>query len=540
MIGAYPVAATPIAGAPSYDDGTAFVLLVSGVDQSGKAMPGGLKWTQSLSGIASAHVTFWDKAKTWHPVPGEPVELHLGAELVFAGSVEEVTESQDVTWDGRANQLRIKAVGSERIASRYVVAKNYEVEGQTLKSVIQDAVDVQTPMGTEDGVQLLMADEDILLDGFVSDYETLRAFLDKLVRQTGHSWRFTPSGDLVVEPLGQTQAPADVSDANPIYRNLKLVHSRKKYRNKQYLRAGAQKTRDQSDSFKGDGETKTFVLRFAVDNDPEVQKPTFKVDDVAVASALVGISGADDEEEFAWLYQVGEKEVNQGSEEDPLSSGQKLSVDYTGQVSTIILEENEDQKQERQSVEGGSGLYEHVEEDDELVDRAYAVERTEGFLRRFGKLSEVVTFDTKQTGFLPGHLVQLNLSDHGINKQFLIQSVMLRDRSSTFAKPNLWWEVQAASPPEEMESWVEFFTRWFSGKKIQISRTNQKVLIIRKKEEQISFTDTVTEQTGASVEGHIGDPDTADPYTAAIMGEIDSLPSMAIGYALIGEHEYQK
>ena len=168
------------------------------------------------------------------------------------------------------------------------------------------------------------------------------------------------------------------------------------------------------------------------------------------------------------------------------------------------------------------------------------MERTEGFLRRFGKLSEVVTFDTKQTGFLPGHLVQLNLSDHGINKQFLIQSVMLRDRSSTFAKPNLWWEVQAASPPEEMESWVEFFTRWFAGKKIQISRTNQKVLIVRKKEEQVNFTDTVTEQTGASVESNILDPDSYDPYTAAIIGDIDSQPSMVIGFSIIGTHHYQK
>ena len=68
------------------------------------------------------------------------------------------------------------------------------------------------------------------------------------------------------------------------------------------------------------------------------------------------------------------------------------------------------------------------------------------------------------------------------------------------------------------------------------------MLIVRKKEEQVDLTDDFEALDGASVESSILDPDTSDPYTAAVIGDLGDAtkPSMVIGYALIGLQDYQK
>lgn len=528
----HPTGSTSLGGDFSFDDGSPFVFLVSGVDRSPRYDMQSLRWSRSLSKPSRVGLTFWDKTKTWHPTVGEPVELHLGAELVFRGSLEEVSEEQLLSWNSQANRIALNCVDSERLASRYVVAKNYEVVDQTMRDVILDVVDVQTPMGTDDLVSLLMEDTGPDIAPFLVDYQTVKDVLNLITRQTGHCWYFTASGDLVVEALGKTMAPFEVSDANAVYDNVKVVTSRAKLRNRQFLRAGAQKTTGQEDKFLGDGQTQTFPLRFAVDNDPEITKPTFSINDVPVSSALVGIQGAEDDAMLEWLYNVGGKTVSQTASLTALTSSQTLKVEYTGQVPTIILEELQTSIDDRLAVEGGSGLYEHIEQDEDLVDRQFALERAEGFLNRFGTPTETLSFSTRETGLQPGQLLTVNLADQGIQKDFLVQTVTLRDRGGTVSNGNLWWSVVAASPPEELESWVEFFTRNFRGKQVTISRTNEKVLIVRKREEQIAIDDDVQVDDGLTAP--VSDPIGFDAFSAAVLGVTTSTfeDSMLIGSAI--------
>ena len=537
MIIGRPTGSTATAGNFSYDDGTPFRFFVSGVDRSGMYDTKSLKLHRQLASQATVSITLLDASKSFHVLVGEPVQLYLSGDLIFGGDIEEVREDQAI--HGKLNKITIRCLDHERRSTRYLIAKNYELEDQTMRDVVRDSLDVQTPLGITDGVGLIMSDPGPEISPFVIDYKTFKSFLDTLVRETGHCFYFTPDGDLVVETLGLSPAPVSLSDAAKQHDSFNITKSRSKYRNVQYLRAGAQKTTLQSDTFKGDGETKNFPLRFKVDNDPDVLKPTFKVNDIAVSSSLVGIKGTADDEDFEWLYSVGENQVSQGPDETALLSSDKLTVEYIGQVPTIILEENSGQIIARQVIEGGSGRYENLEQDEEITSRDAAVSRTEGFLSRFGEITESLKFRTQVDGFDPGQILNVDLTDHGLNKDFLVQSVRLLDRGNE----NLWYDIQAASPPEEMESWVEFFAKFFSGgKKVDISRQNEKLLIVRKKEEQVDLTDDFEALDGASVESSILDPDTFDPYTAAVIGDLGDAtkPSMVIGYALIGLQDYQK
>lgn len=539
MIGCLSTGAAAIAGQLTYNHG-AFILLVSGVDRAGLYNLASLRLRRSLGSQAKLDITLKDTSKTYSPQVGEAVELHVDGEWVFGGSIETVSINSDHDFNMAMNVVKLNCVDHERLSTRYVIAKNYETPDQTLRDVVSDIVDVQTPLASEDSVRLNMVEDEVLISDFVIDYKTLKSVLDDLTRQTGHHWSFTPWKHLNVEGLGQTTARNELTDANPIYTDLKLRKSRSKYRNKQYLKAGAQKTVSQSDAFAGDGKTQTFTLRFKVDNNPDGTKPTVKIDDVPVSESLIGVRGADEDSEFEWLYNVGENTISQSNSGTPLTSSQTLAVEYVGQVPTIIVEELEDEKTDRKAIEGGSGLYENVEQDDDLVDRDFSVQRTEGFLSRFGKIANQLDFSTRTSGFNPGQILTTNLSALGGKREYLIQSVELSDAGGRGKDGNLWYKIRASSPPFEFESWVEFFTRLYKKRPLKTSKSNEKTLIVRKKEEQVSTTDSHTEQTGASVESNILDPDSYDPYTAAIIGDIDSQPSMVIGFSIIGTHHYQK
>ena len=501
---------------------------IDSVDRSSLYRHGSLRIKETLAGRNTAEVTFFDAAQTYRPSVGELVEvLHSGA-TIFKGTVDKADEEDPPA--GNFNRLKITCVDFNQLSNRFLVAKRYDTSGQTLQDIVEDIVTVETELSLE-GVTV----EDIVGDPNIEaahfDYRTVRQAFDDLARESGYSWNIGYDKVLRFSGLGSVSSGVYFQESGTNnYIAARILRTREKYRNRQFVRGEKQTTDPRTETFVGDGERQTFTLAFEVANDPEQVRPTIKVDGVAQD---VGVRGAEAEEEFDWLYALGEKEISQELASTPLTAGQTLSVEYIGQFPFIVEYEDSSEITARAALEGGSGVYENLEVDEDLRGIQLAFDRAAGFLRRFGSITAEARIETYDGTAAPGETVIVDLADHGISmEEYLVEMKSISDVGS--GTDVLRYQYRVSSPPEEFESWIEFFGKLFAaGKKTVIGRQNEALLLTRSVSETITVSNTV--ETLASP-GTLTNHNLYDSSTAARIGEIGGNPSMVIGSALFGPH----
>lgn len=501
---------------------------IDGVDRSGMYRPGTLRVRETLAGRNTGEFTLLDAAQTYRPSIGELVEVLHDGSTIFKGTVDKADEEDPPA--GNFNRLKITCVDFNQLANRFLVAKRYEKAGQTLQDIVEDVVDVETELSLE-GVTVEDISGDPLIETAHFDYRTVRQAFDDLARESGYSWGIGYDKILRFSGLGSVSSGVKFQETGVNnYIGARITKTREKYRNRQFVRGEKQPTDPRTETFVGDGERQTFTLSFEVANDPDLTRPIVKVDGVVQD---VGVRGVESEQEFDWFYNLGEKEISQDISSDPLTSGDQLSVAYIGQFPFIIEFEDSAEIATRAAVEGGSGVYENLEVDEDLRGIQLALDRASGFLRRFGQITEEARIETYDGTPSIGETVIVDMSDHGISmEEYLVETKAISDVGS--GTDVLRYQYRVSSPPEEFESWIEFFGKLFAaGKKTVIGRQNEALLLTRSVVDTISVSNTV--ETLASP-GTLTNHNLHDSSTAARIGTIGGNPSMIIGCALFGPH----
>lgn len=458
----------------------ALTFLIGGADQTALVEVDSLEIEDGLNARNTASFRLFDRAGAYRPANGAEVIIADGAVRRFAGTIDQPEETQPI--GTKALEGRIQCVGYEQVCDRHLVARVYE--NQTLGQIIRD---IMTQDLAGENITVNNVQEGPVLTKVVFNYQTVSAALNELCELTGYAWYIDYYRDLHVFSRETNAAPFAITDSvSPtVYRNMRVTRPRDQYRNRQIVRAGHDETALLPETFAGDGQRRTFTVQH-----PLAKKPTIYVNGTAVADTDIGIRGLDQGKR--WYWAKGEKEVTQADTEVTLAAADVLRVDYIGQVPIYVQAQDDDEISRRAAEEGGSGVYEAIEDCPDIDDRALAIEKARGLLRRYGRIPRVVEFETDQDGLAAGQLVNIKVAAHQLDGQFLIDSVRAKDVRGRFLRCTV-----RALDGESVGGWADFFRKLAQAGRKFVIRENEVVMLLRSMRDAVVCGDSLTVSTGA-------------------------------------------
>ena len=455
----------------------ATTLAIGGVDKTGMFEFPSLSISDNLNHRNDCSFVLSDQTGVYRPSVGQEVIITKDGTRIFAGSIDE-WEEEDLP--GQVVEGIIPCVDYNQIADRHLVARVYE--NQTLGAIVADMV-TQDLAG--EGITTTNVQSGPIIAKAAFNYRTVAEAFNELSQLTGYDWYIDYYKDLHFFSRETNTAPFSITDASYNYRNMKVRYTREQYRNRQYIRAGHDITDARTEEFKGDGKTKTFPLSFPVAKVPSAIT-------VNGASKSVGIKGVDTGKD--WYWNKGEREIVQDDAAAALISTDTLAVTYQGLYPIIISSQDDTEIAARASTEGGTGLYEDVEEDTNIDSRDLATSKAEALLRRFGRIPRIITFETDTGGLRAGQLISITNARRNLSGNFLIESVTARADQL-----DLVYTVKALDG-EALGGWVEFFQKLAQSTRKFVIRENEVLGLLRRFSEAIVLTDALSTATAAPLQ----------------------------------------
>lgn len=316
----------------------------------------------------------------------------------------------------------------------------------------------------------------------VVNYAPVTEALDGLAEKAGFIWWIDAAKALHFVERATYAAPWQAAAADMRQGSVTVEHANPKYRNRQYIKGGRDVTDPQTESRKGDGDTRSFALGF-----PIAKVPTVQVNAVA---QTVGIKGIDTGKQ--WYWSKGDPVLTQDPTGVPLATTDTLSISYQGEYDIIVLSEDNAQIVGRQQVEGGgTGYVEDVADEPQTSNRDAAFQSANAKLKQYAQIGRRLRFRTRRTGLAPGQLLAVNLPEHALNgTEMLIESVSISDEADV-----LWYDVLAVEGPEQ-GSWSRMFKAMATRGQAFVERVNigqdQTLIILQTFNEAWPWGETVT------------------------------------------------
>lgn len=409
---------------------------------------GSLKWEDELHTRSQASFTLISESSSevfYRPSIGATIVLSNVNTVIWAGTIERIQEWQETKLHTVLFQ-DVEVVSWAQLFDRYLVAKAFD--NKTLREIIDDiSSDELSALSLNiDNVQM-----GPLIEKAVWNYQNVTEVFNDLARITGYSWWVAPGqGNLKVlyfVASGTREAPFILSSRNQIT-SLSVTRERSDYRNVQYVRAGNDVTDLRIESFKGDGENRTFTLAF-----PVAEITSITIDDVA---STFGIRGVEEEGTKDFYYQINNTGINQDLDGTVLTSSEVLKVTYRGYFPLLVIIQDDEEITSRIGIEGGDGRYQNVEDQQDINTAAGAYDYGNGLLRQKGIIPETIQFATRINGLASGQILKVNLPWANLSGDYLISKVSIEIEETE--PPTFFYNVEAISG-EALGGWAEFWSK---------------------------------------------------------------------------------
>lgn len=440
-------------------------ILIGGVDKVSLYVARTLQIQDEVNARTTASFELIDKAGSYHPSNGAVVEIYDNdANLIFGGLIDDVIETNPMGTS--ALFYSISCVDFQSITDRRILNESYT--SQTSGAIVTD---VRTNILAGEGITVGQIDTGATIELGVYPTIPISQVFDELAEASGYSWWIDKNKALYFVNRSTFSAPFDITTASA-YRNVTYRKSKEQYRNKQYIRAGKEKTSTQTATFKGDGEIQTFTVAFKI-----AEVPTITLN---AGAQTVGIRGLDTGKD--WYWSKDEKEISQDASGTKLTSSDTLSVSYVGFFPILTVAESSSAITSRKDTEGGTGIYESVEEQPSINDSTTALTLAQGKLDRYARISGELTYQTETTGLYAGQIQNITLPIHDIDSDFLIDKVTISQYDDTGL---LRYDVHAVDG-QALGGWVNMFKALLKVGKVVSIRENEVLIKLK------SASDTVT------------------------------------------------
>lgn len=459
-------------------------LLVNAVERKGLLRPSSLRITDELNGRNECQFDLVQKTASVVLQIGEVVEVKLSATTIFKGTIESLDEVRSA---GTVNhRYAVKCVDFNQLADRHLVAEIYE--SLTMKQIVDD---IRTDHLAVEGVTLDPSFPDgPTLERIPFDHVSVAEAFDELSEISGFFWNI--GYDKVLRFIDRTTmvAPKNIDSTVGGYLadTLTVNRTRSRYRNSQFLRGGLTVTETSlTETFAGDGETKSFPLSLQVDSIVSIK--------VNAVAKTVGIRGVDTGKD--WYYQVEDNIISQDNGGTALAGGSPadvLEVIYFGQFPLRVAATDTDKVAERAAIEGGSGLYEMIEDFEDIDRLSLGRERALGLIARFGDIEQIVELRDRTSGWQAGQLLTVSIPEHNISGNFMVASVEFEERELQ----EFWYSLRLVQGAA-VEGWVEFFKKLARDGRRKAIRPNEILHLIRAFSERALADETFSASSVAFV-----------------------------------------
>ncbi|BAU27637.1 hypothetical protein DFP93_102115 [Aneurinibacillus soli] len=329
---------------------------------------------------------------------------------LFGGTIVKVTLGK--TLPDRSNRLwQVECDDYTDRVDQKLVVETYE--DQPADAIFRDIVSKYCPGFTVKGIRAGAP----TIESIVFNYRQPSDCFKELCDYIGWHWMVDYQQNISFFSADELVQPAPLKlVSGGRFRSMKYTIDTQGLRNRVYVRGGTMLSDFFTYEIKSDGTARTWILPH------QPHELSFTVGGISVS---VGIENVDKEEDYPYLVNVQEKYVKASNQVATIPAGTTISWTYKYDVDVITMVEDLESQQKLTAVQGGDGVYEHVITDDSLVTIEAAEAAGNADLRENANPKVKGSFETEVNGWQPGQLVEISLSDRGIEGTFLVQKVTI-------------------------------------------------------------------------------------------------------------------
>ena len=534
------------------------VISIAGVDQSSYYKSSSLRITETLGSRSTCNFQIFDATGALSCPVGSEVIVTFDEVNVFSGTIESTdTNFPSMDYTSDAMFMNIRCVDWNQLLDRKLVAKSFAADGQTFGQIVRLIID---EFLADDGVVPGQIQNGGYTDRIVFQYETVNSCLSSLAEAVGYVFYIDYNKQLHFRDRIDVEAPFSLTALSPTYRSITVKQNRSQYRNRQYLRGGLEVSPNRrTEEFAGDNDTRTFTVALPVGAEPEVwvnrgsqilspeeeeareellereeqaaeedaEQPGFNIANIPQrvgtgwVRQTVGLDSL--ESPVQWSWNVGDNTITQNSDElvlrafnimtrlpddDVVWNNDRVRIIYRPLVRVLARSQDDDEIAARQAIEGGSGIYEAVEEDERIEDSLFARTKVEGLLTQLGHIPKTATVVTDEGGIRAGQFQTFVLPKLGLVGYFLIESFSASDRGDE----TLRYSYKALDG-ESLGGWQSFFKRLINRGRKFIITEGETVMIFADSADGVTLTDNLPAPDTSNTLGAY----TTDAYTVCLV-----------------------
>lgn len=395
----------------------AYSITINGVDRTADVLANSIVVEDVINDkVNTCAFTMIDREGSGAPETDHEVIITLADDtILFGGYINGFAMSKV----GGVVSYKVTCADYTYLLDRNLAHKSYE--DQTDAAIIADLVNTYCPGF---GITTTNVIEGVTINQIKFNYLQLSQVIKNICKITGRNWYIDYSKDLHYFPLTTNVAPFNITSSSDEYRDLQISKNNSQLRNRVYVRGGTKLSDETTYSVKGDGVAKQFPLPDKPHN------VTLKVNG---ATKTLGIKNVDTSG-YDWYLNFQEKYVEQDSGGTTLTTSDTLAITYQYDIPILV------------AVEDTASILEFGQKEFAIFDKSIATtqaarDRASAELTDYA--NEVVegTFTTYEAGFRSGQYININLSDYGINDDYLVQKVVAKSMGAG----QFYYQISVAS-----------------------------------------------------------------------------------------------
>jgi hypothetical protein len=314
-------------------------------------------------------------------------------------------------------------------------------------------------------------------------YAVITDVFNELASLINWQWKIGPDKKVYLFPINSNVGVSLIEHTtNYIPNSLQWKKDRNNYRNTQILTDVNALTVELTETaLQSMDDNQSFNLRFPLNNKPKlyitnlishINNPS---DNEQVDPRQIGISGLDTNKQ--WYWSKGINTITKDETNTVLGKNQYLIVKYVGQYKTNIIQRNLTEIANRQSIEGGSGVYMHLESGSDIEDANVAANKAIALLNKYARMAQSISVESYTVEWEIGEIIDMIIPSINLSSLvsegngFLCISKQINDQGGILRKS---YEFIDGNP---VGGWVTYFSKWLQGGKNWTLRENALVEI---------------------------------------------------------------
>jgi hypothetical protein len=293
-----------------------------------------------------------------------------------------------------------------------------------------------------DGVTVANVQVGALITEAFWPMQTVATCLDAICQNTGYSWFIDDAKDLhFYDTAGQT-CPISLADKSNNFRNMQVSRGMGDYFNAEWVKGADAISDPRPESFIGDGKKTQFILSKGCMTVPTITKNG--------TAQTVGISNVDSGKQ--WYWSAGSQAIIQDISGAVLGPADTLTVLYQYAFPNLEYNEASDEIARSVLIGGGSGHYEVFKSVGNIKSPVEGQGYIAADLTKFGRVSEVIQFESDNPAILPGQVITANVNQHGVFGNYLITGISISDLDKTLLRRTV-----TAQGGQFLSQWTDYY-----------------------------------------------------------------------------------